>query len=120
MQMKEKFSLHQNFSLKINDDGSKSIEGFAIHGDDDFIVNGFFEIPKSELKNCARTLTGAKLMKDHDTDHVDSIISISINIVSTYSTNRRSFIFSFIFRRCTESNNRISFFNRCYINWFHI
>ena len=72
--MKEKFSLHQNFSLKTNNDGSKSIEGFAIHGDDDFIVNGFYEIPKSELKNCVRTLKGAKLMKDHDTDHVDSII----------------------------------------------
>ena len=72
--MKEKFSLHQNFSLKINDDGSKSIEGFAIHGDEGFIVNGFFEIPEAELKNCAKTLKGAKLMKDHDTDHVDSII----------------------------------------------
>ena len=74
MQMKENFSLHQNFSLKTNDDGSKSIEGFAIHGDDGFIVNGFFEIPKTELNNCARSLKGAKLMKDHDTDHVDSII----------------------------------------------
>ena len=72
--MKEKFSLHQNFSLKTNDDGSKSIEGFAIHGDEGFIVNGFFEIPKTELQNCARTLQGAKLMKDHDTDHIDSII----------------------------------------------
>ena len=72
--MKEKFSLHQNFSLKTNDDGSKSIEGFAIHGDEGFIVNGFFEIPQTELKNCAKTLKGAKLMKDHDTDHVDSII----------------------------------------------
>lgn len=72
--MKEKFSLHQNFSLKTNDDGSKSIEGFAIHGDEGFIVNGFFEIPQTELRNCARTLKGAKLMKDHDTDHVDSII----------------------------------------------
>ena len=74
MQMKEKFSLHQNFSLKTNDDGSKSIEGFAIHGDEGFIVNGFFEIPETELKNCAKTLKGAKLMKDHDTDHIDSII----------------------------------------------
>lgn len=74
MQMKEKFSLHQNFSLTTNDDGSKSIEGFAIHGDDGFIVNGFYEIPKSELKNCVKTLKGAKLMKDHDTEHVDSII----------------------------------------------
>ena len=74
MKMKENFSLHQNFSLKTNDDGSKSIEGFAIHGDEGFIVNGFFEIPQTELKNCARTLKGAKLMKDHDTEHVDAII----------------------------------------------
>lgn len=72
--MKEKFSLHQNFSLKTNDDGSKSLTGFAIHGDEGFIVNGFFEVPKTELKNCTRSLKGAKLMKDHDTDHVDSII----------------------------------------------
>ena len=72
--MKEKFSLHQNFSLKTNDDGSKSIEGFAVHGDEGFIVNGFFEIPAEELNNCTRSLKGAKLMKDHDTDHVDSII----------------------------------------------
>lgn len=85
--MKEKFSLHQNFSLKTNDDGSKSIEGFAIHGDDDFIVNGFFEIPKSELKNCARTLKGAKLMKDHDTDHVDSIIGRVNKTKKTFDEN---------------------------------
>ena len=72
--MKETFSLNSNFSLKTNDDGSKSIKGFAIHGGEDFIVNGFYEIPESELTNCARTLKGAKLMKDHDTRHVDSII----------------------------------------------
>ena len=72
--MKQTFSLNSNFSLKTNDDGSKSIEGFAIHGGEDFIVNGFFEVPESEMRNCARTLKGAKLMKDHDTDHVDSII----------------------------------------------
>lgn len=72
--MKQAFSLNSNFSLKTNDDGSQSIEGFAIHGDDGFIVNGFYEVPESEMKNCARTLKGAKLIKDHDTDHVDSII----------------------------------------------
>lgn len=72
--MKENFSLQQNFSLKYNDDGSTSIEGFAIHGKEGFIVNGFFEVPETELKNCARTLKGAKLMKDHDTNHVDAII----------------------------------------------
>lgn len=72
--MKQTFSLNSNFSLKTNDDGSKIIEGFAIHGGEDFIVNGFFEVPESEMRNCARTLQGAKLMKDHDTEHVDSII----------------------------------------------
>ena len=72
--MKQTFSLNSNFSLKTNDDGSKSIEGFAIHGADDFIVNGLFEVPQSEMENCAKSLKGAKLMKDHDADHVDSII----------------------------------------------
>ena len=72
--MKETFSLNSNFSLNENEDGIKEIEGFAIHGGDDFIVNGLFEVPASEMKNCAKTLKGAKLMKDHDHDHVDSII----------------------------------------------
>lgn len=72
--MKQTFSLNSNFSLTHNDDGSSKLEGFAIHGGEDFIVNGIFEVPESEMKNCARTLKGAKLMKDHDTFHVDSII----------------------------------------------
>lgn len=72
--MKETFSLNSNFSLTENEDGIKEIEGFAIHGGDDFIVNGLFEVPASEMKNCAKTLKGAKLMKDHDHEHVDSII----------------------------------------------
>lgn len=72
--MKQAFSLNSNFSLKTNDDGSKAIEGFAIHGDEGFVVNGFFEVPESEMRNCAKTLKGAKLMKDHDSDHVDSIV----------------------------------------------
>lgn len=72
--MKQTFSLNSNFSLNTNPDGSKSIEGFAIHGGEDFIVNGFFEVPESEMRNCAQTLKGAKLLKDHDSDHVDSII----------------------------------------------
>lgn len=72
--MKQTFSLNSNFSLTHNDDGSAQLEGYAIHGGDDFIVNGIFEVPESEMKNCARTLKGAKLMKDHDTGHVDSII----------------------------------------------
>ena len=72
--MKETFSLNSNFSLTHNDDGSTQLEGFAIHGADGFIVNGIFEVPESEMQNCAKSLKGAKLMKDHDTDHVDSII----------------------------------------------
>ena len=72
--MKETFSLNSNFSLTTNEDGTKEIKGFAIHGGEDFIVNGFYEIPESELKNCAKTLKGAKLMKNHDTFNVDSII----------------------------------------------
>lgn len=73
--MKETFSLNSNFSLSDkNEDGIKEIEGFAIHGGEDFIVNGLFEVPASEMKNCAKTLKGAKLMKDHDHEHVDSII----------------------------------------------
>ena len=72
--MKQTFSLNSNFSLKHNDDGSTQLEGFAIHGADDFIVNGFYEVPASEMQNCANSLKGAKLMKDHDWNHVDSII----------------------------------------------
>ena len=72
--MKETFSLNSNFSLTQNEDGVKEIEGFAIHGAEDFIVNGLFEVPASEMQNCAKTLKGAKLMKDHDHEHVDSII----------------------------------------------
>lgn len=72
--MKQTFSLDSNFSLTHNDDGSTQLEGYAIHGGDDFIVNGIFEVPESEMQNCARSLKGAKLMKDHDTFHVDSII----------------------------------------------
>lgn len=75
---------NQNFSLKTNDDGSKSIEGFAIHGGEDFIVKGFFEIPESEIKNCVKTLKGAKLLKDHDTGHVDSIIGRVNTAKKTY------------------------------------
>lgn len=72
--MKQTFSLNSNFSLTHNDDGSTKLKGFAIHGGEDFIVNGIFEVPESEMKNCAKSLQGAKLMKDHDTFHVDSII----------------------------------------------
>lgn len=72
--MKQTFSLNSNFSLTHNDDGSTQLQGFAIHGGEDFIVNGIFEVPESEMKNCAKTLKGAKLMKDHDVSHVDAII----------------------------------------------
>ena len=85
--MKQTFSLNSNFSLKTNDDGSQSIEGFAIHGGENFIVNGFLEVPATEMKNCARTLKGAKLMKDHDTDHVDSIIGRVNQTKQTFDEN---------------------------------
>lgn len=82
--MKQTFSLNSNFSLTHNDDGSSKLEGFAIHGGDDFIVNGIFEVPESEMKNCAKSLKGAKLMKDHDTFHVDSIIGRVNNTKTTF------------------------------------
>ena len=85
--MKQTFSLNSNFSLNTNPDGSKSIEGFAIHGGEDFIVNGFFEVPESEMRNCAQTLKGAKLLKDHDSDHVDSIIGRVNQTKSTFDEN---------------------------------
>jgi hypothetical protein len=82
--MKQTFSLNSNFSLKTDEDGSKMIEGFAIHGGEDFIVNGFFEVPESEMKNCAKTLKGAKLIKNHDTDNIDSIIGRVNQTKKTY------------------------------------
>lgn len=85
--MKETFSLNSNFSLKHNDDGSTKIEGFAIHGGDDFIVNGFIEVPESEMRNCAKSLKGAKLMKNHDWDNVDSIIGRVNQTKKTFDEN---------------------------------
>lgn len=85
--MKETFSLNSNFSLTHNDDGSTQLEGFAIHGGEDFIVNGIFEVPESEMQNCAKSLKGAKLMKDHDTDHVDSIIGRVNQTKKTFDEN---------------------------------
>lgn len=85
--MKETFSLSSNFSLKHNDDGSAQIEGFAIHGADNFIVKDIIEVPESEMKNCAKSLKGAKLLKDHDTAHVDSIIGRVNKAKQTYDEN---------------------------------
>lgn len=82
-----KGKIHQKFALKTNDDGSKSLEGFAIHGGDDFIVKGIFEIPESEINNCVKSLKGAKLFKDHDTEHVDSIIGRVNNSKKTFDDN---------------------------------
>ena len=85
--MKETFSLNSNFSLKHNDDGSTQLQGFAIHGGEGFIVNGIFEVPESEMKNCAKSLKGAKLMKDHDRFHVDSIIGRVNNTKTEFDEN---------------------------------
>lgn len=71
------FSLTEPFALKKNEDDSVSLTGFAIHGgtdDDPLIVNGLFKVPEDEMKNCMDSIQGSKLMKDHDHEHVDSII----------------------------------------------
>lgn len=71
------FSLTEPFALKKNEDDSVSLEGFAIHGgtdEDPLIVNGLFKVPEDEMKNCMDSIQGAKLMKDHDHEHVDSVI----------------------------------------------
>lgn len=84
--MQQTFSLNSNFSLTHNDDGSTQLQGFAIHGGEDFIVNGIFEIPESEMKNCAKSLKGAKLLKDHDMS-VDSIIGRVNNTKTQFDDN---------------------------------
>ena len=84
--METTFSLNSNFSLTHNDDGSTKIEGFAIHGGEDFIVQELIEVPESEMKNCARTLKGAKLMKDHGKT-VDSIVGRVNNTKTTFDEN---------------------------------
>lgn len=74
--MRETFSLNSKFALKHNDNGDVQLEGFAIHGGEDFIVNGFYEVPESEMRNCTRTLKGKRLFKDHGTHSVDNIVGL--------------------------------------------
>ena len=74
--MRETFSLNSKFALKHNDNGDVQLEGFAIHGGENFIVNGLYEVPESEMRNCTRTLKGKRLFKNHDTDDIDSIVGL--------------------------------------------
>ena len=74
--MRETFSLNSEFALKHNDNVDVQLEGFAIHGGEDFIVNGFYEVPESEMKNCTKTLKGKRLFKDHGTESIDNIIGL--------------------------------------------
>lgn len=74
--MRETFSLNSKFALRHNDNGDVQLEGFAIHGGENFIVNGFYEVPESEMRNCTRTLKGKRLFKDHGTHSVDNIVGL--------------------------------------------
>lgn len=82
--MRETFSLNSKFALKHNDNGDVQLEGFAIHGGENFIVNGFYEVPESEMKNCTKTLKGKRLFKDHGTDSIDNIIGLIDKTRTTY------------------------------------
>lgn len=84
--MRETFSLNSKFALKHNEDGTVQLEGFAIHGGEDFIVNGFYEVPESEMRNCTKTLKGKKLLKDHKYE-VDSIVGLVNKTRTTYDEN---------------------------------
>ena len=74
--MRETFSLNSKFALKHNDNGDVQLTGFAIRGGEDFIVNGFYEVPESEMRNCTKTLKGKRLFKDHGTHSVDNIVGL--------------------------------------------
>ena len=74
--MRETFSLNSKFALKHNDNGDVQLSGFAIHGGENFIVNGFYEVPESEMRNCTKTLKGKRLFKDHGTQSVDNIVGL--------------------------------------------
>lgn len=77
MEKENKISLNSAFSLKTNEEGDVQLNGWAIHGgtkDDPYIVNDVFQVPQSEMRNCAKSLKGAKLMKNHDQGNVDAII----------------------------------------------
>lgn len=82
--MKQTFSLNSKFALKHNEQGEVELEGFAIHGGENFIVNGFYEVPASEMKNCTKTLKGKRLFKDHGTQSVDNIIGLVDKTRTTY------------------------------------
>lgn len=82
--MRETFSLNSKFSLKYKDNGDIQLEGFAIHGGEDFIVNGFYEVPESEMRNCTKTLKGKRLFKDHGTTSVDNIVGLVDNTRTTF------------------------------------
>ena len=82
--MRETFSLNSKFALKHNDNGDVQLEGFAIHGGENFIVNGFYEVPESEMRNCTRTLKGKRLFKDHGTHSVDNVVGLVEKTRTTY------------------------------------
>ena len=82
--MRETFSLNSKFALRHNDNGDVQLEGFAIHGGENFIVNGFYEVPESEMRNCTRTLKGKRLFKDHGTHSVDNIVGLVEKTRTTY------------------------------------
>ncbi|MBR6252624.1 MAG: hypothetical protein IKR04_02150 [Clostridia bacterium] len=82
--MRETFQLNSKFALKYKDNGDVQLEGFAIHGGENFIVNGFYEVPESEMRNCTKTLQGKRLFKDHGTHSVDNIVGLVENTRTTY------------------------------------
>lgn len=82
--MNQTFSLNSKFALKHKDNGDVELEGFAIHGGEDFIVNGLYEVPESEMRNCTKTLKGKKLFKNHDVTNVDSIVGLVDKTRTTY------------------------------------
>lgn len=82
--MRETFQLNSKFALKYKDNGDVQLEGFAIHGGENFIVNGFYEVPESEMRNCTKTLQGKRLFKDHGTDSVDNIVGLVENTRTTF------------------------------------
>lgn len=85
--MRETFQLNSNFALKYKDNGDIQLEGFAIHGGENFIVNGFYEVPESEMRNCTKTLQGKRLFKDHGTKSVDNIVGLVENTRTTFDEN---------------------------------
>lgn len=85
--MRETFQLNSKFALKYKDNGDVQLEGFAIHGGENFIVNGFYEVPESEMRNCTKTLQGKRLFKDHGTHSVDNIVGLVENTRTTYDEN---------------------------------